>query len=118
MVRFRRSSGNHRSKGIKIYNYDGGIIKTTDEGDSPIKGFHLVDFEFINYQGGTIEGDDRHAVNTEQSEDINFTNHGTITAADKSAFYCKTCSDVTFINTGTMSSGNNTVVISHGDNIR
>ena len=111
------SSGAHRSKGIKIYNYDGGIIKTTDEGDSPIKGFHLVDFEFINYQGGTIEGDDRHAVNTEQSEDINFTNNGTITAADKSAFYCKTCSDITFNNTGTMTSGNNAVVISAGDNI-
>ena len=56
-------------------------------------------------------------MNTEQSEDINFTNHGTITAADKSAFYCKTCPDTTFINTGTMSGGNNTVVISHGDNI-
>ena len=111
------ASGNHRSKGLKIYNYDGGIIKTTDVGDSPIKAFHLVDFEFVNYKGGTIEGADRHAVNTEQSQDINFTNHGTITAADKSAFYCKTCPDTTFINTGTMSGGNNTVVISHGDNI-
>jgi len=111
------ASGNHRSKGLKIYNYDGGIIKTTGEGDSPIKAFHLVDFEFVNYKGGTIEGADRHAVNTEQSEDVNFTNHGTITAADKSAFYCKTCPDTTFINTGTMSGGNNTVVISHGDNI-
>ena len=110
------ASGNHRSKGLKIYNYDGGIIKTTGEGDSPIKAFHLVDFEFVNYKGGTIEGADRHAVNTEQSQDINFTNHGTITAADKSVLYCKTCSDVTFINTGTMSGGNNAVVISHGDN--
>ena len=71
----------------------------------------------LNPYGRTIEGADRHAVNTEQSEDVNFTNHGTITAADKSAFYCKTCPDTTFVNTGTMSGGNNTVVISHGDNI-
>ena len=83
------ASGNHRSKGLKICNYDGGIIKTTGTGDSPIKAFHLVDFEFVNYEGGTIEGATDTQLNTEQSEDVNFTNHGTITAADKVHFIAK-----------------------------
>ena len=42
-----------KSREVKIYNYDGGIIKTTS-GIDPIIGKFLTDSEIINYQGATV----------------------------------------------------------------
>ena len=51
--------GNPRSRGVKIYNYDGGTIKSTS-GNNPIIAKYLTDSEIINYEGGTIESAGRY----------------------------------------------------------
>ena len=102
-----------KSRGVKIYNYDGGIIKTTS-GIDPIIGKFLTDSEIVNYQGATIQSAGRYAINTEKGKDLTITNHGTIESTQNS-IYCKTCTGVTFENTGTITSANNTVIINRNN---
>ena len=107
------SAGAPRSRGAKIYNYDGGIIESTSDKD-PIRALYLEDSEIINYDGGIIQSAGRYAINTEKGKDLTITNNGTIESTQNSV-YCKTCTGVTFENTGTITSGNNTVVINRNN---
>ena len=107
------SAGAPRSRGVKIYNYDGGIIKSTSDKD-PIRALYLENSEVINYEGALIQSAGRYAINTEKGKDLSITNHGTIESTQNS-IYCKTCTGVTFENTGTITSGNNTVVINRNN---
>ena len=107
------SAGAPRSRGVKIYNYDGGIIKSTSDKD-PIRALYLENSEIINYEGGLIQSAGRYAINTEKGKDLTITNHGTIESTQNS-IYCKTCTGITFENTGTITSGNNTVVINRNN---
>ena len=93
-----------KSRGVKIYNYDGGIIKTTS-GIDPIIGKFLTDSEIINYQGATIQSAGRYGIDTENGSNITIDNRGTITS-DRNTIYCRECSGVTFTNSGTISSTN------------
>ncbi len=96
--------GNPRSRGVKIYNYDGGTIKSTS-GNNPIIAKYLTDSEIINYEGGTIESAGRYGILTEYGSNITIDNRGTITS-DRNTIYCRECSGVTFTNSGTISSSN------------
>ncbi len=96
--------GSPRSRGNKIYNYDGGTIKSTS-GNSPIVGKFFTDSEIINYEGATIESASRFGIDTEYGSNITIDNRGTITS-DRNSFYCRECSGVTFTNSGTISSTN------------
>ncbi len=96
--------GNPRSRGVKIYNYDGGTIKSTS-GNNPIIAKYLTDSEIINYEGGTIESAGRYGILAENGSNITIDNRGTITS-DRNTIYCRECSGVTFINSGTISSTN------------
>ena len=96
--------GNPRSRGVKIYNYDGGTIKSTS-GNNPIIAKYLTDSEIINYEGGTIESADRYGILAENGSNITIDNRGTITS-DRNTIYCRECSGVTFTNSGTISSTN------------
>ncbi len=96
--------GNPRSRGVKIYNYDGGTIKSTS-GNNPIIAKYLTDSEIINYEGGTIESAGRYGILTENGSNITIDNRGTITS-DRNTIYCRECSGVTFTNSGTISSTN------------
>ncbi len=96
--------GNPRSRGVKIYNYDGGTIKSTS-GNNPIIAKYLTDSEIINYEGGTIESAGRYGILAENGSNIAIDNRGTITS-DRNTIYCRECSGVTFINSGTISSTN------------
>jgi hypothetical protein len=107
------SAGAPRSRGVKIYNYDGGIIKSTSDKD-PIRALYLENSEIINYEGGLIQSAGRYAINTEKGKDLTITNHGTIESTQNS-IYCKTCTGVNFENSGTITSGNNTVVINRNN---
>ena len=107
------NAGAPRSRGVKIYNYDGGIIESTSDKD-PIRALYLENSEIINYEGGLIQSAGRYAINTEKGKDLTITNHGTIESTQNS-IYCKTCTGVTFKNTGTITSGNNTVVINRNN---
>ena len=107
------SAGAPRSRGVKIYNYDGGIIKSTSDKD-PIRALYLENSEVINYEGGLIQSAGRYAINTEKGKDLTITNHGTIESTQNS-IYCKTCTGVSFENSGTITSGNNTVVINRNN---
>lgn len=107
------SAGEPRSRGIKIYNYDGGIIKSTSDKD-PIRALYLEDSEIINYEGGLIQSAGRYAINTEEGKDLTITNNGTIEST-QNTIYCKTCTGVTFENSGTITSANNTVVINRNN---
>ncbi len=107
------SAGAPRSRGVKIYNYDGGIIKSTSDKD-PIRALYLENSEIINYEGGLIQSAGRYAINTENGKDLTITNNGTIESTQNS-IYCKTCTGITFENTGTITSGNNTVVINRNN---
>lgn len=98
------SGGSPRSRGNKIYNYDGGTIKSTS-GNSPIVGKFFTDSEIINYEGATIESASRFGIDTEYGSNITIDNRGTITS-DRNSFYCRECSGVTFTNSGTISSTN------------
>ncbi len=93
-----------KSRGVKIYNHDGGIIETTS-GTDPIIGKYLTDSEIINYQGATIESANRYGINTEFGSNLTIDNRGTITS-DRNSIYCRECSGVTFTNSGTISSTN------------
>ena len=68
-----------KSRGVKIYNHDGGIIKTTS-GIDPIIGKFLTDSEIINYQGATIESANRYGIDTEFGSNLTIDNRGTITS--------------------------------------
>jgi hypothetical protein len=107
------NAGAPRSRGVKIYNYDGGIIESTADKD-PIRALYLENSEIINYEGGLIQSAGRYAINTEKGKDLTITNHGTIESTQNS-IYCKTCTGITFENTGTITSGNNTVVINRNN---
>jgi len=107
------SAGAPRSRGVKIYNYDGGIIKSTSNKD-PIRALYLESSEVINYEGGLIQSAGRYAINTEKGKDLTITNHGTIESTQNS-IYCKTCTGVNFENSGTITSANNTVVINRNN---
>jgi hypothetical protein len=107
------SAGAPRSRGVKIYNYDGGIIKSTSDKD-PIRALYLENSEIINYEGGLIQSAGRYAINTEKGKDLTITNHGTIESTQNS-IYCKTCTGVNFENSGTITSANNTVVINRNN---
>ena len=107
------SAGAPRSRGVKIYNYDGGIIKSTSDKD-PIRALYLESSEVINYEGGLIQSAGRYAINTEKGKDLTITNHGTIESTQNS-IYCKTCTGVNFENSGTITSGDNTVVINRNN---
>jgi hypothetical protein len=107
------SAGAPRSRGVKIFNYDGGIIKSTSDKD-PIRALYLENSEVINYEGGLIQSAGRYAINTEKGKDLTITNHGTIESTQNS-IYCKTCTGVTFENTGTITSANNTVIINRNN---
>ena len=107
------NAGAPRSRGVKIYNYDGGIIKSTADKD-PIRALYLENSEVINYEGGLIQSAGRYAINTEKGKDLTITNHGTIESTQNS-IYCKTCTGVSFENSGTITSGNNTVVINRNN---
>ena len=107
------SAGAPRSRGVKIYNYDGGIIKSTSNKD-PIRALYLDSSEVINYEGGLIQSAGRYAINTEKGKDLTITNHGTIESTQNS-IYCKTCTGVNFENSGTITSANNTVVINRNN---
>ena len=107
------SAGAPRSRGVKIYNYDGGIIKSTSDKD-PIRALYLENSEVINYEGGLIQSAGRYTINTEKGKDLTITNHGTIESTQNS-IYCKTCTGVSFENSGTITSGNNTVVINRNN---
>ena len=96
--------GNPRSRGVKIYNYDGGTIKSTS-GNNPIIAKYLTDSEIINYEGGTIESAGRYGILAENGSNITIDNRGTITS-DRNTIYCRECSGVTFKNSGTISSTN------------
>ena len=96
--------GNPRSRGVKIYNYDGGTIKSTSS-TSPIVAKYLTDSEIINYEGATIESADRYGILAENGSNITIDNRGTITS-DRNTIYCRECSGVTFTNSGTISSTN------------
>ncbi len=96
--------GNPRSRGVKIYNYDGGTIKSTS-GNNPIIAKYLTDSEIINYEGGTIESAGRYGILAENGSNITIDNRGTITS-DRNTIYCRECSGVTFTNSGTISSTN------------
>ena len=96
--------GNPRSRGVKIYNYDGGTIKSTS-GNNPIIAKYLTDSEIINYEGGTIESAGRYGILAENGSNITIDNRGTITS-DRNTIYCRECSGVTFTNSGTISSSN------------
>ncbi len=93
-----------KSRGVKIYNHDGGIIETTS-GTHPIIGKYLTDSEIINYQGATIESPSRYGIDTEFGSNLTIDNRGTITS-DRNSIYCRECSGVTFTNSGTISSTN------------
>ena len=93
-----------KSRGVKIYNHDGGIIKTTS-GIDPIIGKFLTDSEIINYQGAKIQSAGRYGIDTEKGSNITIDNRGTITS-DRNTIYCRECSGVTFTNSGTISSTN------------
>ena len=71
--------GNPRSRGVKIYNYDGGTIKSTS-GNNPIIAKYLTDSEIINYEGGTIESAGRYGILAEYGSNITIDNRGTITS--------------------------------------
>ena len=93
-----------KSRGVKIYNHDGGIIETTS-GTDPIIGKFLTDSEIINYQGATIQSANRYGIDTEFGSNLTIDNRGTITS-DRNSIYCRECSGVTFTNSGTISSTN------------
>ena len=93
-----------KSRGVKIYNHDGGIIETTS-GTHPIIGKFLTDSEIINYQGAIIESANRYGIDTEFGSNLTIDNRGTITS-DRNSIYCRECSGVTFTNSGTISSTN------------
>ena len=107
------SAGAPRSRGVKIYNYDGGTI--TSSGQSAIIGKYLTDSEIINYEGATIQAEGRYGIMTEKSSDLTITNHGTIESTNNS-IYCRECSDITFTNTGTITAAQNTVLIGAHNN--
>ncbi len=96
--------GSPRSRGVKIYNYDGGTIKSTS-GNSSIVAKYLTDSEIISYEGATIESAGRYGILAENGSNITIDNRGTITS-DRNTIYCRECSGVTFTNSGTISSSN------------
>ena len=67
------SAGAPRSRGVKIYNYNGGIIKSTSDKD-PIRALYLENSEIINYEGGLIQSAGRYAINTEKGKNLTITN--------------------------------------------
>ena len=97
------------SKNLRIFNYNGGIIKTTT-GQAPIRSKSSEDIHIYNYEGATIDGGDRYALYLDGSTNLNIYNEGIIKAAAQNAIWCRECSDSTFTNSGTITSTNNTVV--------
>jgi len=110
-----KGGSSKQSRNIRIYNYDGGNIKTTS-GMTAIIGRHVEDIEIINYEGATIEGAGRYGLDFENGTNITIDNKGTLKSGAQNAIWCRQCSDVTFTNSGTITSTFRTLIFDRQPN--